>query len=86
MKINNPALASFYAAFDPARFCSSLNEPSVDLDSSSLACVACSRASMAGVITVSASLPAANSFGGFFIPAILTRASPSFAGSPGCLP
>src|SRR5882724_7855804 len=66
--------------------CLQQNEPSVDLDSISFARASRSRSSITGVITLRASLPATNTFGVFCIAAILTSASPSFAGSPGCLP
>jgi len=69
-----------------ALICLHQNEPSVDLDSISFARTSRSRSSIAGVIVLRASLPATNSFGGFCIAAILTSASPSFAGSPGCVP
>src|SRR5271156_1065984 len=61
-------------------------EPSVDLDSIPFARPSRSRSSIADVIVLRASLPATNSFGGFCIAAILTSASPSFAGSPGWVP
>lgn len=58
------------------------NEPSVDFDRSSKARISSRRTSSAGLATASASLPATNCFGGLSIDAIVTRTSPSFAGSP----
>src|SRR5438128_8607404 len=60
--------------------CLHQNEPSVDLDSISFARASRSRSSITGVITLRASLPATNTFGGFTIAAIFTSASHSFAG------
>src|SRR6266446_6132186 len=61
-------------------------EPTAAFERSAWARRSSRRASTAGVIASRASLPAANTLGGWSMSAIWTSASPSAAGSSGCWP